>query len=176
MKKLFSLLFVLVLFSCNALRVQYDYEKTTDFTSYTTYNYFSDIETGLSDLDTKRLLKALDIAMQSKGMLLSEEPDFYINIESKIYQTANGNTVGVGVGGTGTSIGGGVSVGIPVGQPKMKREITFDFVDTKKDALFWQAIGADTYKENQTPEQRELHLQVIVNKVLDKYPPKIKKK
>ncbi|WP_299431346.1 DUF4136 domain-containing protein [uncultured Maribacter sp.] len=176
MKKLFSLLFVLVLFSCNAVRVQYDYEKTTDFTSYTTYNYFSDIETGLSDLDTKRLLKALDIAMQSKGMLLSEEPDFYINIESKIYQTTNGNTVGVGVGGTGNSIGGGVSVGIPVGQPKMKREIAFDFVDTKKDALFWQAIGIDIYKENQTPEQRELHLHAIVNKVLDKYPPKVKKK
>lgn len=175
MKSLVSLLFVLVLFSCSAVRVQYDYEKTTDFSNYTTYNYFSDLKTGLSDLDTKRLLKALDIALQSKGMLLSEEPDFYINIESGTYQTANGNTVGVGVGGTGRSIGGGVSVGIPIGQPKVKREITFNFVDNKKDVLFWEAVSIDAYKENQTPEQRELHMQALVNKVLEKYPPEEKK-
>lgn len=176
MKSLVSLLFVLVLFSCNAIRVQYDYEKTTDFTNYTTYNYFSDLDTGLSDLDTKRLLKALDIALQSKGMLFSEEPDFYINIESTIYQTTNGNTVGVGVGGSGSSIGGGVSVGIPIGQPKVKREITFNFVDNEKDVLFWEAVSIDAYKENQNPEQRELHLQGIINNVLEKYPPKEKKK
>ena len=171
MKKLFSLVFVLVLMSCGAVRVDYDYEKTTDFSNYTTYNYFSDLNTGLSDLDTKRLLKALDIAMQSKGMLISEEPDFYINIESDLYHTVSGNTVGVGLGGSGNSVAGGVSLGIPIGKPKNRREIIFNFVDNKKDILFWEAVSVDTYKENQSPEQRELHLQAIVNKVLDKYPP-----
>ncbi|WP_291871254.1 DUF4136 domain-containing protein [Maribacter sp.] len=176
MRGLFSLLFVIVLSSCNAVRVQYDYEKTTDFTNYTTYNYFSDLNTGLSALDTKRLLKSLNITLQSKGMLFSEEPDFYINIESNVYQTSNGNTVGVGVGGSGSSIGGGVSVGIPIGQPNIKREIIFDFVDNKKEMLFWQARSVDSFKDNTSPEKRELHLQELVNKVLDKYPPKVKKK
>ncbi len=172
MKRVISLLFVLVLFSCGVVRVEYDYEKNTDFSNYSTYNYFSDLETGLSQLDTKRLLHALDIALQGKGMLFSEEPDFYINIESDKYYAVSNNTVGLGVGGTGNSVGGGISVGIPVGKAKQRREIIFNFVDNKKDVLFWEAVSVDVYKENQTPEQRELHLQAIVNKVLSKYPPK----
>jgi len=171
MKKWFSLVLVLVLMSCNAIRVTYDYERTTDFFNYTTYTYFSDIETGLSALDTKRLFKAMDIALQGKGMLFSEEPDFYINIESDFYHAPTNNTVGVGVGGTGRTIGGGVTIGIPVGPEKKKRKLIFNFVDTKKETLFWEAVSVDTYREDQTPEQKEKHIQEIVNKVLEKYPP-----
>ncbi|WP_298473394.1 DUF4136 domain-containing protein [uncultured Maribacter sp.] len=176
MKRLVSLLFVIVLYSCSSVRVHYDYEKAVDFTSYTTYNYFSDLNTGLGELDTKRLLKSLDIVLQSKGMLFSEEPDFYINIESDLYHAVHNNTAGLGVGGTGNSVGGGISVGIPIGKTKNRREIIFNFVDYKKDVLFWEAVSIDTYKENQTPAQREMHIQTIVNKVLNKYPPKGKRK
>ena len=102
---------VLLFMSCHVVRVQTDYEKETNFSNYSTYNYFSDLETGLSELDEKRLIKVLDAVMQSKGLLLSEEPDFLVNIQSGIYQTPRNNTVGVGVGGTGRNVGGGVSVG-----------------------------------------------------------------
>ncbi len=133
------------------------------------------METGLSDLDNKRLFNVLDIALQSRGLVFSEEPDFYINVESKAYQSAQNNNVGIGVGGGGGNIGGGVSVGIPIGQPSLQRHIQFDFVDARKDVLFWQAVSESSYKENAPPEAREEKLRILVEKVLSKYPPKSKK-
>ena len=175
MKGIGYMLLVLLFTSCHVVRVQTDYEKETDFSNYSTYNYFSDLETGLSELDEKRLIRILDAAMQSEGVLLSEEPDFLINIESGIYQTPRNNTVGVGVGGTGRNVGGGVSVGIPIGQSNVQREIIFDFVDSQKDMLFWQATSKSGFSENATPVEREKKLQQIVDKVLSKYPPKARK-
>ena len=58
MKKILALLTVITFTSCASIYVNYDYEKQTDFTKYKTYNYYSDIESGLSELDTKRLLDA----------------------------------------------------------------------------------------------------------------------
>ena len=175
MKGVGYILLVFLFTSCHVVRVQTDYEKETDFSNYSTYNYYDDMETGLSGLDEKRLVKVLDAVMQSKGLLLSEEPDFFVNIQSGIYQTPRNNTVGVGVGGTGRNVGGGVSVGIPIGQSNVQREISFDFVDSQKDMLIWQAISKSHLKENVTPIERDKKLKEIVEKVLSKYPPRTSK-
>ncbi|MCJ7467674.1 MAG: DUF4136 domain-containing protein [Maribacter sp.] len=174
MKYLLALMVVLLMVSCNAIRVNYDYDEETDFSAYTTYHYYADMETGLSELDLKRLLGAMDIALQTKGLLFSEEPDMWINIKSNTFRTQPNNTVGVGVGGTGRSVGGGVSIGIPVGQANLQREIQFDFVDAKKNMLFWQASSSSSFKENALPIERERMLKELVDKVLAKYPPKRK--
>jgi hypothetical protein len=112
--------------------VNYDYEKTTDFNTYKTYNYYADLNTGMSELDTKRLLDALDSALQTSGYALSQTPDFFIDIKSSEYQEAARNNVGVGLGGTGGNVGGGISIGIPVGQNNLNRQIVFEFVDENK--------------------------------------------
>lgn len=174
MKKLSFVLLVLLLGSCNAVRVDYDYDKGTDFSSYTTYNYYPDIETGLSDLDTKRLIRAVDSAMQMKGILKVEEPDFLINIQSRSYRNPSNSAVGVGLGGSGRNVGGGVSIGIPVGQPNLSREIIFDFVDSQKDALFWQGISESSYRDNASPSVRQEVLNRVVAKVFSRYPPQRK--
>lgn len=160
--------------ACTAVRVNYDYEKETDFSNYITFSYYPEMQTGLSELDTKRLLMAIDKTLQSRGLIFSEEPDFLINIESRFFQAPKNTAVGVGLGGTGGNVGGGVSVGIPLGQPKLEREIQFDFVDAKKDMLFWQAVSSDAFKENAPPTEREQNIQELVEKVFSKYPPKKK--
>ena len=171
MKKLGFLLIVTILISCSSVRVNYDYDTDTDFSNYLTYNYFTDMETGLSDLDTNRLLEAIDSLMQQRGIRLSEEPEFLINIQSQYYYNTSNSSVGVGVGGTGGNVGGGVSVGIPVGSGSVERELVFDFVDSAKDQLFWQAISTSSFNEGWDPETREEKLREIVNKVFSQYPP-----
>lgn len=158
-------------FSCTAVRVSYDYDKGTDFSNYLTYNYFQDLETGLNDLDTRRLLRAIDSMMQIKGIQFSEEPDFYINIQTRNFKNPNRNTVGVGVGGTGRNVGGGVSLGLPIGTANMEKEIIFDFVDSQKDELFWQAVTESGFRENASPAEKEQKLLQIVMKVFARYPP-----
>jgi len=172
MKKIGVFALIVFLTSCNAVRVNYDYDKEADFSNYGTYGYYSDLKTGLSELDTKRLLDAVDAEMQLKGIRFSEDPDFFINIESRSFQAPRNNTVGVGLGGTGRNVGGGVSVGIPVGRSNLEREIRFDFIDSKKETLFWQAVSESGFKENDSPESREGRLQVLAAKVFAKYPPK----
>ncbi|SDE10765.1 protein of unknown function [Pricia antarctica] len=171
MRKIVFLLVVTLVSSCNAIKVNYDYDKEVDFSDYTTYNYYPEMQTGLSELDTKRLLDAVDAEMQAKGIQLTEEPDFFINIESNSFQKPRNNSVGVGLGGLGRSVGGGVSVGIPVGSPKMERQIRFDFVDNEKDKLFWQSESQSPFKENVSPEERDENLRNLAAKVFEKYPP-----
>ncbi|MDO5972122.1 DUF4136 domain-containing protein [Flavivirga aquimarina] len=172
MKFLKIILLALLILGCAPIRVNYDYDRTTQFSSYKTYNYYSDMNTGLSELDTKRLLNAIDAKMTAKGFSFSDTPDFFIDIKSSEYQEAQRNTVGVGLGGGGRNAGGGISIGIPVGQANMNRQITIDFVDENKKQLFWQAVSESSFNPNATPEQREVQFNKIVEKILIAYPPK----
>ncbi|NNE76937.1 MAG: DUF4136 domain-containing protein, partial [Pricia sp.] len=101
MKSLGLFLLIIVSGSCGSIRVNYDYDKDTDFSNYSTYNYYPDMLTGLSELDNKRLLNAVDTEMRLKGIRFSEDPDFLVNIESRSFQAPRNNNVGVGLGGTG---------------------------------------------------------------------------
>lgn len=165
------LLVVMCAVSCSSVRVNYDYDKSVNFADYNTYNYYPEMQTGLSDLDSKRLYNAIDSTMRMSGILLSEEPDFYINIQSNSYVTPNNSTVGVGIGGTGSNVGGGVSIGVPIGGANLERELIFDLVDSQRDALIWQATSLSNFSENNSPNTRERKLYEIVAKVFSKYPP-----
>lgn len=165
---------ILCLASCASIYVNYDYEKTTNFNEYKTYNFFSNIESGLNELDEKRLIAALDYKLNEMGLVKTQNASFYIDIKSNEFQEASRNNVGVGVGGGNRGFGGGISVGIPVGQSSINRQITIEFVDENKTGLFWQATSESSFKQNQSPEKREARFKAIVNKVLEGYPPDIK--
>lgn len=176
MKNLLVLFLVILLTSCASVQVNHDYEKTTDFSQYKTYNYYANLETGLSQLDEKRLLDVLDEIMASKGYTLSQEPDFFVDVKSSEYMEPSRSNVGVGIGGTGGNVGGGVSIGFPVGQNNYNRQILFEFIDEdNKTGLFWQAVADSNYSPNATPEKREALFRTIVTKVLEKFPPEPKK-
>src|SRR5690606_3301963 len=158
--------------SCATVRVDYDYDREADFSAYTTYNYFSDLDTGMSQHDERRLIGILDSTLQTRGYRLTEEPDFYINILSNVFQARGRNNVGVGLGGGGRNIGGGISLGIPVGSPALKRRVQFDFVDAQRDVLLWQAVSESGYRDGAPLRIREEKLRDIVKKVFSKFPPK----
>ena len=172
MKAIKYLFLFLLLSSCGTV-VNYDYEKSTDFTKYKTYDYFSDMQTGLSQLDTKRMMRSIDAKLATMGMTRSENPDFYIDIQSQDIMNRNNSTVGVGAGGGSRGGFGGVSVGIPINGNQNTREIVIDFVDKKQnERLFWQAVSESNYRENASPEKREAYFDALVEKIFSKYPPK----
>uniref|UniRef100_UPI00404A4C10 DUF4136 domain-containing protein n=1 Tax=Gelidibacter sp. TaxID=2018083 RepID=UPI00404A4C10 len=171
MKNFLILFIVLIITSCAPIRVNYDYDKSTDFNNYKTYNYYKELTTGLSELDTKRLVEAINSEMQTKGFLISEDPDFLINIQSSEFQEAQRSSVGVGLGGGGRNVGGGVSIGIPMGQNQMNRQIVIEFVDENKTGLFWEAVSESSFNPNASPEKREVQFQTIVAKIFAQYPP-----
>ena len=171
MKRIFLLFSVLLLVSCSPVRVTFDYEKNANFNNYKTYNYYDDMKSGMSELDTKRLINALDAAFQAKGFSKSEYPDFFVDIGSTEFQQQSNSNMVVGAGTGGGNVGGGISLGIPVGQPKLSREIVIEFVDEKGIGLFWQAISETNYNPKASPEKREAQFSAIAMKVLEGYPP-----
>jgi hypothetical protein len=132
------------------------------------------METGLSELDEKRFINALKSNLELMGLSYSETPSFLIDINSNEYIENSRNTVGVGVGGSGRNMGGGISIGLPIGRNKTSRQIIVDFVDDSKTGLFWQAKSESSFNANANPEKREARLNAIAQKIVSKFPPKKK--
>lgn len=171
MKLLKYALILILITSCGPV-IRYDYEKATDFTQYKSYNYFDDMQTGLSGLDTKRLIRAIDAKLLTMGFVRTENADFYIDIQSQDIINRTNSNVGVGVGGTGRNVGGGISVGVPLGNNQKTREIVIDFVDISNgEKLFWQAVSESSYRTNASPKKREEAFVVLVEKIFEGYPP-----
>src|SRR5690554_8008790 len=72
-----SCVILLFISSCTTVRVLSDYDREADFNTYKTYAFY---KTGIdkaeiSDLDKKRILRAIDSEMSAKGFVKSNDPD-----------------------------------------------------------------------------------------------------
>jgi hypothetical protein len=171
MKFLFLCTVSFLLVSCGA-GVGIDYDKDTDFSQYTTYNFFPPIESGLNELDNKRIMQLTDSLLQQRGFVKSETPQLHINFFARETLTNSRNTIGIGIGSGGGNVGVGVSGGIPIGGRVINQQFTFDFIDTTGDNLVWQAVAEGELRERATPKQKEAYYEELLQKILKKYPPK----
>lgn len=171
MKLLSILAFTLLLVSCGA-SVAVDYDKQVDFSTYNSYNYFPTIDSGLNELDDGRIKQVTDSLMQQRGFVKSETPQLYINFYARENISSSRNTIGIGVGGGGNNVGIAVSGGIPIGGKTIEQRLTLDFIDVLKDDLVWQAVADGEMKERATPAQKEAYYIEVIQKILNKYPPK----
>lgn len=169
---------VLLLVSCGVTNVIHDYDEQQDFSIYKTYNFFPEMQTGLNELDHKRLLRVTDSLLQAKGLVKSDSPDLYINFKTQSRKEASNTNIGVGVGGGSVGRGGGINIGvggaIPIGGPVTFMEVTTDFVDVQRDELVWQAVAEKRFYPNNAPSVHEQFFQKVLEKSLTKYPPKKK--
>jgi len=107
---------------------------------------------------------------------ITKQEQILVNIKptNKEFQGQARNTVGVGVGGGGRNIGGGVSVGIPVGQSNINRELILDLIDAKTNTLVWQAVSDSSFNPKASPEKRKERLMAITAKIFSEFPPEKK--
>lgn len=162
----------LLLTSCGAIFVDYDYDKEVAFQNYTTYNYNDTEGNELSEFDQQRYMKYTDSLLQTKGLVKAENPDLWISTTTKSYEVASRNTLGVGIGGGGRSGGVSVGGGIPIGGRQEQLELTIDFYDAQTQQYVWQAYTESSRKQNITPPERDIYFQKLLTKVYSKYPPK----
>ncbi|MCW5520150.1 DUF4136 domain-containing protein [Aureitalea sp. L0-47] len=173
MKLLFAILGLSMLLSCGAY-VGVDYNEETDFSTYTTYNFYPDRESGLNQLDEKRIMRITDSLLQQKGFIKSDTPQLYVNFFAEETLSNSRSTIGIGIGGGGRNVGGGVSGGIPIGSAQINQLLTFDLVDVVKDDLVWQAKAEGNLKKSASPGKKVSYYQGVISKILKKYPPKKK--
>ncbi len=169
--KALSLIFIsLLLISCGAT-VAVDYDNETDFQKFTSYNYFPDLDSGLSELDNGRIMQITDSLLQGRGFIKSGTPNFLINFFAQESVSNSRNTIGIGIGGGGGNVGVGVGGGIPIGGRVVNQQLTMDFIDAENDALFWKAVAEGERKEKASPTQKDNYYINLIQKMLKKYPP-----
>ncbi|MNK75298.1 hypothetical protein D3C87_948350 [compost metagenome] len=171
--KLIPFLLLLILTSCSTVTVYSDYDKTVDFTPYKTYAYFKPgiDKVEISDLDKRRILRAIDDQMQAKGFTKSDNPDLLVNIFTKSREQVDVNqfTAGWGYGwGWGWNpymmYGGQTTV-----STSTEGTLYIDLIDAKKKEMIWQGEGVGTLTRN--IDKKDEKIAEFVAKILAQYPP-----
>jgi len=171
MKTILLLSSMVLLLSCGP-SVYVDFEKERDFSDYTTYKFYPDIDSGLNELDDKRIQFAIDSVLNQRGFTKSNFNRFYINFYASESVSNSRNTIGIGIGSGGGNVGVGVSGGIPIGGRTINQQLTIDIIDAYKDQpWFWNAVLVGYLMQKATPRQKEAYYYKVLQKALKKFPP-----
>jgi len=180
---------LLFLSSCTSVRVLSDYDRGTDFKAYKSYAFY---KTGIdkaqiSDLDKKRILRAIETEMGNRGFVKSESPDILVSIftkESEQVDVYNNNFGwgwggwgwgGFGWGGFGPGWGWGGGFGPGWGgnnvSTRTEGSLYIDLIDAKNRELVWQGKGSGTLNNTKNIEKKEMRIKEFVAEILTQYPP-----
>ncbi|MCG2419723.1 DUF4136 domain-containing protein [Aequorivita sp. F47161] len=175
--KFLPLLFLFVLASCSTVRVATDFDKKVNFNQYNSFAFFKPgiDKAEISDLDKKRILRAIDESLTMKGMSKSETPDLLVSIFTKERERVDvyNNNFGYGWGWSPWYYGsyyGGSNV-----SRTAEGTLYIDLIDAKTNNLVWQGMGsADLVTSSM--EKKEERIREIVSEILAEYPPGAAKK
>lgn len=168
------LVLLVVMTSCDSVRVATDYDKNANFTNYKTFAFF---KTGIdkaeiSDLDKRRILRAIESELLAKGFTKSENPDLLISLFTKSNQRVDvyNNYWGYGSWGWG---GYGPGWGWGWNQPNVSTStegtLYIDLIDANKKELVWQGMGTGYLSRNM--DKKEELIKEFVAEIMKKYPP-----
>jgi hypothetical protein len=178
MKKLLNtlplLVLILVVSSCSSVRVAADYDKNANFSTYKTYAFY---KTGIdkveiSDLDKRRILRAIEANLLAKGFTKSENPDILVSLFTKSHQRVDVYNNAWGYGGWGWGGFGPWGWGWnqqPSVSTSSQGALYIDFIDANKKELVWQGMGTGYLTQN--VEKKEERINEFVTKIMEKYPP-----
>jgi len=171
---------LLFLSSCVSVRVLSDYDKEANFNEYKSYAFY---KTGIdkahiSDLDKKRILKAIDLEMSSRGMVKAQDPDLLISIFTKEREQVDVyNNYWSGMYGWGWSpwyyggYGPGWGWSHPNVSTRTQGSLYIDLIDAKNKELVWQGKGVGTLNNTRNIEKKEERIREFVTEILQQYPP-----
>lgn len=169
--KIVPVLFIMmILTSCSSVSVAVDYDREVNFDNYKTYAFYKAgiDEVEISDLDKRRILRAIDRELSAKGMVKSENPDVLVNIFTEAEENINiyQNNFGWGWGP-----GWGWGWGMPMTNVSRNVEgsLFIDLIDKNKNQLVWQGLGKGILSIDM--DQKEERINEIVMKIMAKYPP-----
>ncbi|MFD2517849.1 DUF4136 domain-containing protein [Salinimicrobium flavum] len=165
------LLFVLVLNSCNTVKVATDYDREANFNQYQSFAFFKPgiDKAEISDLDKKRILRAIEAEMQQKGFTKSEDPDLLVSIFTKTKENINiynhNYAYGYGWGWHPWYWGSGYNTV----SSTTEGTLYIDLIDAERKELVWQGMGTAALAKD--VERKQGRINEIVKEILEKYPP-----
>ncbi|WP_026775216.1 DUF4136 domain-containing protein [Polaribacter sp. Hel_I_88] len=179
--KLIIVVFALVLSSCSAIKVTTDYDTQVDFSRLKTFAFYKPgiDKADISDLDKKRVLRAIERELLAQGFTKSENPAMLVSFFTKSRERVNVNQNNMGFGwgwgwGWNPWMMNGMNNNINVSQ-FTEGTLFIDFIDKEKKELVWQGIGTGALKiENR--EKKEERINLFVKEIISRFPPGNEKK
>ncbi len=170
--KLLAIILFLSLSSCSTISAYNDYDKGVDFSQYKTYAFHKRgiDKVQISELDKKRILNAIDLELNKKGMSKSENPDLLINIFTKEREQVDVSQFNMGWGygwgwGWNPYLWGGQSFVTT----STEGTLFIDLIDARKKELVWEGEGIGYLTENRSLKEKQIN--EFVAKILAQYPP-----
>ena len=171
--KLLPLALLFLVASCSSVRVTSDYDTSTDFSKYKTFAFYKKgiDKVEISDLDKRRILKALESELLAKGFTKSENPDVLVNIFTKAHQKVdvyNNNMMHYGWHPWYY----GPNFGMQISK-YTEGTLFIDLIDAEKKELAWQGIGSGGLTTSGNVAKKEQRIKEFVAEIMSKYPPVI---
>ena len=175
MKRFILFATALILTSCASIRISSDYDTNVDFSTYTTYAFFKPgiDKVEISDLDKRRVLRALESTLPTKGFSASETPDVLISFHTKAEKNVRVSESYLGWGSPfyGPYGGWGWGFNRPYNVNTTTTGLLYiDIIDATSKKLVWQGKGTGSLSKG-TPQEREERIRVFVTEILAAYPP-----
>jgi len=173
-------LVVIIASSCSTVRVASDFDKKASFGTYKSFAFFKPgiDKAEISDLDKKRILRAINNELVDKGFTKSQSPDLLISIFTKENQRVDvynnfgfGGFGGFGFGGFGgfySPFYGGAAFNNV--NTRTEGSLYIDIIDAKTKELVWQGKGTG-FLTNSSVEKKEARINEFVSEILQQYPP-----
>jgi hypothetical protein len=177
-KGVLLVLIIVLLSSCSAVNVVTDYDSNVDFNKYKTFAFYKpEIDKAkISDLDKKRILRAIEAELLAKGFTKSNNPNMLVGIFTKSREKVNinqNNNFGFGFGWGFNPFWGGMNNNLNVSQ-YTEGTLFIDFIDKEKKELVWQGVGTGALKLINRAKKEE-RINLFVKEIISRFPPEQKK-
>ena len=173
--RLLSLFFITALVvSCSTIHVSSDYDDKAEFTQYNSYGFFKEgiDKAEISDIDKKRIMRAIDDEFAKKGFAKSEKPALLVNIFTQASKQVNVNQWGYGPGwgwGWGPGFWGGNYTSMST---STEGTLYIDLIDANTKELVWQGVGTGVLTLDRDKKQERIN--EFVAEIMKQFPPEKK--
>lgn len=162
-----TVLAIFLFSSCATVQVRTDYDSNTDFSKYKTFAFYKKgiDKAKISDLDKRRILRAVESDLIAKGMTKSSNPDILVSIFAKSKKKVNvhhdpywhpyyygsywGSHVSRYTEGT----------------------LLVDLIDKDGKKLLWQGVGKGALNTSGNIEKKEARINEFVAEIMEHFPP-----
>ena len=180
---------MLIFSACSSITVNFDHDKSVDFTKYKTFEYYGWAENSdklLTPFEKERLESAFGDEFAKRGLQYVKEDgelvvSLFIITEQKSKTTAStsyyggyggyGGYYGYGPGwGYGPGYGGGMGMSSTTVSTYdyIVGTLVVDVYDKAEEKLIWESIGSGSINDN--PQKREKNIPKTVAFIMAPYP------
>ncbi len=165
------LLVTLLFGACSTLEVQNDYDPSYDFSKVKSFAIVHKQKEGEDGLTVKRIEKALEKALEAKGLVASQPQKadllflFHLNVMNKTEIYTDYQMVGYGRYG-------GMVISTPRSYNYDEGKLIIDAYDPKINQTVYRVVLTDELKHRKTPKEREKYIDEAIAKALKNFPPK----